>query len=255
MEREINMEQKKLNQEEIPTFLEGMGFNADAEKIGLYKKELETGAWAYWDFRKQPKGNFYVSNPSENGGEFWKDKDAKVLSEYVEVRKVLGGEEKKKKDTVAPSQSQSLTVLDNKNQAFDLMNQRDDNQVLLEIQGGFMEEFVYSFPTKEGKVTGLSWVGTKEVARQMGNISVEDCDIMETDTTFRVKCRAKDISRNVTMFGVAEQSKKLKFKSGDEQLDIHAMSKAVSRAQRNAIRGLIPEMFIKKMIEQYLKGE
>jgi hypothetical protein len=254
----MSEEQKKLNtEEEISTFLEGMGFEADEERQGLYRKTLDDGSVCYWDFRKTPKGNFYV--PNNNGDGFWPDKKAKALAEYIEVRRALGGEEKqprkkeesKEKPVYTPT---SLAVLENKNQAFDLMNQRDDTQVLLEIQGGFMEEFVYSFPTKEGKVTGLSWVGTKEVARQMGNISVEDCDIMETAETFRVKCRAKDIARNVTMFGVAEQSKKMKLRSGEESLDLHALSKAVSRAQRNAIRGLIPEIFIKKMIEQYVAG-
>jgi len=44
-------------------------------------------------------------------------------------------------------------------------------------------------------------------------------------------------------------------KNGTQLTDLHAISKAVSRGQRNAIRALIPEIFIKKMIEQYLKGE
>lgn len=249
------MEQKKiLNEDETRTFLEGMGFEASEDKQGLYKKNLPDGSNAFWDFRKQSKGNFYISHAQEDGGEFWKDKDAKQTPEYVEVRKVLGGDTKEKKEkTVKPEQA--LSVLESKNQAFDLMNQRDDSQVLLEIQGGFMEEFVYSFPTKEGKVTGLSWAGAKEVARQMGNISAEDCDILEKPDTYLVKCKAKDTTRNVTMFGVAEQSKNMRLKNGDSIQDLHALSKAVSRAQRNAIRGLIPEIFIKKMIEQYLKGE
>jgi hypothetical protein len=251
------MEQKKiLNENEIPTFLDGMGFEADENKPGLYRKAIADGTNAFWDFRKNTKGRFYVSNSNDNGGEFWDDKKAYQLPEYVEVRKAIGGEEKTPKKKDAPVlKEQSLTVLESKNQAFDLMNQRDDSQVLLEIQGGFMEEFVYSFPTKEGKVTGLSWVGTKEVARQMGNISVEDCEILEKPETYLVKCKAKDIARNVTMFGVAEQSKRMMLKGGDSVPDLHALSKCVSRAQRNAIRGLIPEIFIKKMIEQYLKGE
>jgi len=256
------MEQKKiLNEDETRTFLEGMGFEASDDKQGLYKKNLPDGSNAFWDFRKTPKGNFYISHSNDDGGEFWKDKDAKQTPEYVEVRKVLGGETKEKKEKIVQTgpvnatPGQSLTVLESKTQAFDIMNQRDDSQVLLEIQGGFMEEFVYSFPTKEGKVTGLSWAGAKEVARQMGNISVEDCDILEKPDTYLVKCKAKDMKRNVTMFGVAEQSKNMKLRNGEDIRDLHALSKAVSRAQRNAIRGLIPEIFIKKMIEQYLKGE
>lgn len=250
------MSQKQLeNKDEIQVFLDGMGFEASQDKPGLYKKELDM-VTCFWDFRKTPKGNFYATSNEDEA--FLKDKDAHQLSEYVEVRKALGGEEKppqKKPESYIKHKKDEVAVLESKNQAFDLMNQRDDSQVLLEIQGGFMEEFVYSFPTKEGRVTGLSWAGTKEVARQMGNISVEECDILETPETFRVKCKARDIMRNVTMFGVAEQSKKMRLKSGDEQLDLHSLSKAVSRAQRNAIRGLIPELFIKKMIEQYLKGE
>lgn len=248
------MSQKQLKTEnEIQIFLEGMGFEASKDKTGLYKKEMET-VTCFWDFRKTPKGHFYATEIETDA--FLKDKDAQQLPEYVEVRKVIGGEERtpmKPKETVAPKEQNppSIAVLESKNQAYDLINQRDDSQVLLEIQGGFLEEFVYSFPTREGKVTGLSWAGVKEVARQMGNISVDDCDIRETDGSWQVKCKARDLTRNVTMFGVAEQAKDLVLKGGGTQRDMHSLSKAVSRAQRNAIRGLIPEMFIKKMIEQY----
>ena len=144
-------------------------------------------------------------------------------------------------------------VLESKSQAYDLINVRDDQQVLIEIQGGFLDDFVYSFPTSQGKVTGLSWAGVKEVARQMGSISVEDMDISETAETYRVKCKAKDLNKDVTMFGVAEQSKKMLLKSGESVDDLHALSKCVSRAQRNAIRSLIPEIMIKTMIKEFQK--
>ena len=144
-------------------------------------------------------------------------------------------------------------VLESKSQAYDLINVRDDQQVLIEIQGGFLDDFVYSFPTSQGKVTGLSWAGVKEVARQMGSISVEDMDISETPETYRVKCKAKDLNKDVTMFGVAEQSKKMLLKSGESVDDLHALSKCVSRAQRNAIRSLIPEIMIKTMIKEFQK--
>lgn len=142
-------------------------------------------------------------------------------------------------------------ILATKNEAYDLINQRDDQQVLQELQGGFIDEYIYSFPTSQGKVTGLSWAGVKEVARQMGNISIEDLQVNEKDNSFQVKAKAKDVTRNVTMYGVTEQNKMLIRKDGSEEPDMHALSKCVSRAQRNAIRGLIPETFIKQMIEQY----
>lgn len=242
-------------EEKVLEKLKAMEFKENSDKPGLYAKPVD-GGFAHWDFRRAKNGRFFVSI---DGQGFEDDKESKLRPEYLAMRELTGGstatlvEEKPVKKP--EDKKQALSVLERKDQAFDLMNRRDDEQVLLEIQGGFLEEFVYSFPTKEGKVTGLSWVGTKEVARQMGNISVEDCDILETPDTYRVKCRAKDIQRNVTMFGVAEQAKRMKLKTGEEIPDLHAMSKAVSRAQRNAIRGLIPEIFIKKMIEQYIQDK
>ena len=145
-------------------------------------------------------------------------------------------------------------IVDTKDQAYTLMNIKDDEQVLAEMRGEFLEEFVYSFPMKGGgKVTGLSWTGVKEIARRQGHISVEDIKVTETPDTYRVLAKAKDIQRNVTMFGIAEQLKKMQLRTGDRQEDVHALSKCVSRAQRNAIRALIPEATIKAMIELYLK--
>lgn len=169
-----------------------------------------------------------------------------------EARKVP---EKKQEKTHITGDGQSIGVLvvRDENEAHDFMNIKDDDQVLEEMRGKYLEEFVYSFETKEGrKVTGLSWAGVKEVARSAGNIDVEDLKISETETTYRVLAKAKDKVRNVGMFGVAEQAKKLRLKDGKEIDDIHSLSKCVSRAQRNALRVLIPELTIKTMIETYL---
>jgi hypothetical protein len=57
------------------------------------------------------------------------------------------------------------------------------------------------------------------------------------------------------MYGVAEQSKTMTLKNGTIVEDLHALSKACSRAQRNALRVLIPEWTIKTMIETYLQKE
>lgn len=151
--------------------------------------------------------------------------------------------------------STQVQIVESKNQAYDIMNIKDDEQVMQELQGGFLKEFVYSFPVKGGgKVTGLSWAGVKEVARRQGNVSIEDIKITETPETYRVLAKAKDTSRNVTMFGIAEQAKMMQLRDGNKVEDLHALSKCVSRAQRNAIRALIPEMTIKAMIELYMKG-
>ena len=258
------MEQKKiLAEDEIPTYLEGMGFEADVNKPGLYKKELDVGANGYWDFRKQKKGSFYVADSQDNGGSFWKDEQAKQLPEYIEVRKALGGEEKPKKkdapiqsnqESHVPEKSSGTLVLRDENQAHDIMNQKDDEQVLAEMEGKYLEEFVYSFPVEGGKrtVTGLSWAGVKEVVRTAGGIEVEDIKITETEKTYRVLAKGRDTVRGVAMFGIAEQAKMMKLKSGDAIEDMHSLSKCVSRAQKNCLRVLIPEATIKMTIEKFL---
>jgi hypothetical protein len=265
-------EQKKLsNEDEIQTFLEGMGFEADETKKGLYRKgdkDDADGYTCYWDFRKTPKGRFYVTHnktTDDDRSEFWLDKDAQQLPEYVEVRKALGGEEKpprKQKETVKPhvclnegTPPESSLVVADENDAHTLMNIKDDAQVLAEMEGKYLAEFVYSFDQGSRKITGLSYAGVKEVARSAGNIGVEDLIISETEKTYRVLAKARDSTRNMVMYGVAEQPKMLRMRNGDMVEDLHGLSKAVSRAQRNALRVLIPELTIKKMIEKYLEAK
>lgn len=256
-----NMGKKKLDAEGIMTFLDGMGFEQDNGKQGLYKKILdntEPTATAFWDFRSTPKGKFYVGNM---GGGFWKDDEAKQLSEYIEVRKVIGDEDKsERKQSRSVQQKQTVPettgaiVVRDENQAHDIMNLKDDAQILAEMEGKYLDEFVYSFDVEGGKrkVTGLSWAGVKEVVRSAGGIEIEDIKITETDKSFRVLAKGRDTIRAISLYGIAEQPKKMKLKSGEFIEDAHALSKCVSRAQRNALRVLIPEATIKMTIEKYL---
>lgn len=135
---------------------------------------------------------------------------------------------------------------------FKAMEAKDEEQILTELKGGFLEEFVYSFPQGGKQVTGLSWAGVKEVARQVGGIVIEEMKIMESEDrkSYRVLARAKDLKTKNVIFGVAEQSKIFLGRP-----DSFALPKAVSKAQRNAIRALIPEVFIKKMMSEKLRSK
>ena len=228
-----------MNKTEKIKLLKANGFKEQSKD--LYSKEIDVGLF-FWDFLKKDE-SCYVSK-SEGGF-----LDKKLVYELDEA-KLFSLAFKKASDVKSSNQ----LMLSSKTDAYDLINVRDDEQVIQELQGGFLKEFVYSFPTSEGKVTGLSWAGVKEVARQMGNISIDDVVINETDSSYQVKAKARDVKRNVTMFGVTEQSKYMVLKNGEKKLDLHALSKCVSRAQRNAIRTLIPEELIKTMINQYVKN-
>jgi hypothetical protein len=230
------------------------------------KDFLEKGYKSVADNLYEKDGNLYVQQRGEikfasslNEEELDSVTDLGAYRAYQKLAKKDEGTKnpKKKEEKKQPEEKKRVNeavIVRDENEAHDFMNIKDDQQVLEEMQGKYLEEFIYSFPIKEGKtVTGLSWAGVKEVARTAGNIEVEDLKIAETDKSFRVQAKARDTKRNVAMFGIAEQSKTMKLKNGDIIEDGHALSKCVSRAQRNAIRVLIPELTIKTMIEQYLK--
>lgn len=134
---------------------------------------------------------------------------------------------------------------------FRALDLRDEEQILAEMQGRVMDEYAYRFPSGGREVVGLSWVGVKAVARKMGNISIAKTDITETDGSYRVVVCAEDRVRNVQMMGAAEQAKVMTVR-GEKVPDLFALQKALSKAQRNAIRNLIPEEIIKAMLAEYL---
>jgi len=134
-----------------------------------------------------------------------------------------------------------------------IMECRDEAQILAELQGKYLDEFVYSFKVGNRKVVGLSWAGVKEIAYRMGGIRVEDVQIQDKGDFWMVTAKAVDAQRNASRFGVSTQAKVLKTRQGPQE-DQFALQKAVSKAQRNAIRALIPEGFIKLNIDRFLSG-
>lgn len=135
-----------------------------------------------------------------------------------------------------------------------IMERADEKQILAELQGRYLEEFVYHFEVGGRRITGLSWAGVKECAIRLGGIDVVNCDIQDKSDCWVVVCRAVDKIRGNSMFGASTQAKTLKRKDGSEEPDLFALQKAMSKAQRNAIRALIPELFIKTFINRYMES-
>ena len=137
--------------------------------------------------------------------------------------------------------------------AFSLMEREDESQIEKEIRGSFLEKMVYSFQQGGREVTGLSYIGIKEVARRQGHIKISDVQISETDTHFRVVCKATDEINKLEMMGVSSQPKLMTTKDRGQIPDEFALQKAMSKAQRNAIRAVIPESFIIACVEEFRK--
>lgn len=128
---------------------------------------------------------------------------------------------------------------------FQIMEAKDENQILAELQGSFLKKFVYSFKVGGKAVTGISWAGIKEIAYRLKGIDTEIQKFEETDThyIFIVKATNKDVGSRL---GVSNQPKMI-----GKKVDQFALQKALSKAQRNAIRGVIPEATIEMYLTEF----
>jgi len=136
---------------------------------------------------------------------------------------------------------------------FAIMERMDEEQILAELKGHYLEEFVYSFEHAGRRVIGLSWAGVKECAYRMGGIDVVDCRVEDKGDYWLVMAKAVDRTTGSGRYGISTQPKKMMLKDGSEQEDLFSLPKALSKAQRNAIRGLIPEGHIKIFLDHYLQ--
>lgn len=139
-------------------------------------------------------------------------------------------------------------------EAYELLDQRDEDQILAEIKGNIISEMFYSFPLDGKTVTGVSWVGTKEIARQYGCIDLDFVRVDDTEDSYIAVVKATDTRTGTSLLGTAMQPKNMTAK-GVEKPDRFAYTKAVSKAQRNAIRAIIPERFLLEMYEAFKKSD
>lgn len=135
---------------------------------------------------------------------------------------------------------------------FAIQEREDEDQIELEIRGAFLDKMVYSFQQGGRDVIGLSYVGVKEVARRHGHIKISDIQVQETETHFRVICKATDEINHLEMAGASSQPKIMITRNGPVP-DEFALQKAMSKSQRNAIRAVIPEHYIIACIEEFKK--
>lgn len=157
------------------------------------------------------------------------------------------------------------------------IEQKDENQVMAELAGETVEEYVYEtlvwdwVTQHDGKrkkqrvrKVKLSWVGTREVARNRGNIVLDPPDITETEDSWRIVVRATDLLRNFTVFGGCHQLKTMKVNDYDKdsgeitgshyEPDDYSFQKGLSKAQRNGLALCIPGEYAARMIDRFLRA-
>ena len=127
---------------------------------------------------------------------------------------------------------------------FSIVERRDEEQIIAELKGQVIKEYFYE---SKGK-TIISYTGVKEISREYGNNEADLVDMRETDDAWIVVCKATDTERKITRLGASTQSKIDRFSGNPDEF---CFQKAFSKAQRNALKTILPVTIITKAIEAW----
>lgn len=186
-----------------------------------------------------------------------KQRYEKLVSEASKETSIEKWQETTNTDIITPHQDE-----------YSIFDKLDEQQIMEEMEGKVITEYFYNFQIGGREVTGISWAGTKAIARYMsmqnrehgyGGIEVMPIDpkkdIIEDDKYITVIARAVDHGTGLIMMGISRQPKYIIRKDGTTVADEFALVKACSKAMRNAIRALIPESLIIEMYNQWRAGK
>lgn len=139
------------------------------------------------------------------------------------------------------------------------VERKDEEQIIAEIAGEAVKEYVYQFPMDGKTVTGLSWAGYKELAFRRGNIQIGRPIVEDGGDHWRCLIEATDLERNVTFWAGTHQPKSRRINNREDTgyklvTDDFAIEKAISKAQRNVLKNLIPQSIQTAAIAAVLKG-
>lgn len=130
---------------------------------------------------------------------------------------------------------------------YDVVDQVDDQAIVELMTGQTIQDYVYSFKQGGRTVEGLTLAGINEAANRRGGIQVEEVNYEERDNSWIATAKAIDTITGSSRFGAYEQPK-----MNGSRPDPFAFTKAIHKAQRNAIKQLIPVPVIREVLNFYL---
>ena len=145
-------------------------------------------------------------------------------------------EEKEKKEEMVPVTAEYAVV-----------DQVDDQAIVELMTGQTIQDYVYSFKQGGRTVEGLTLAGINEAANRRGGIQVEEVKYEELDNSWIATAKAVDTITGSSRYGAYEQPK-----MAGNRPDPFAFTKAIHKAQRNAIKQLIPVPVIREVLNFYL---
>lgn len=147
-----------------------------------------------------------------------------------------------------------------------VLDRADEEQIIDELAGRQLDVFLYDFTSGGKRHTDLSYAGVREAVRTLnarGHTRIRIAnqpplieDVSEDGEQFhRVTVYAEDEATGGGQWGTAVEPKHMKLKNGKTKWDKFALTKALNKAQRNALKTQIPEVLRQMLIAQWLKDE
>ena len=130
---------------------------------------------------------------------------------------------------------------------YEVVDQVDDQAIVELMTGQTIQDYVYSFKHGGRLVEGLTLAGINEAANRRGGIQVEEVDYEEKEHSWIATVKAVDTITGSSRFGAYEQPK-----MNGSRHDPYAFTKAIHKAQRNAIKQLLPVPVIREVLNFYL---
>ena len=130
---------------------------------------------------------------------------------------------------------------------YEVVDQVDDQAIVELMTGQTIQDYVYSFKQGGRVVEGLTLAGINEAANRRGGIQVEEMKYEELEHSWIATVKAVDTITGNSRWGAYEQPKK-----NGSRHDPFAFTKAVHKAQRNAIKQLLPVPVIREVLNFYL---
>jgi hypothetical protein len=146
-----------------------------------------------------------------------------------------------------------------------VMDRADEIQILDELQGRALEAMVYSFSSGGQQITDLTYAGVREVVRTLNRdryTAIRISGIVppkieefteDGESYYRVMVYAEDIATGLGQWGTATEPKHIG--KSKPKWDKFALTKALNKAQRNAMKAVIPLEFQQTIVAQFLGDE
>lgn len=133
---------------------------------------------------------------------------------------------------------------------YEVVDQVDDQAIVELMTGQTIQDYVYSFKVGGRLIEGLTLAGINEAANRRGGIQVEEMEYEERENSWIATVKAADTITGNSRWGAYEQPK-----MNGNRPDPYAFTKAIHKAQRNAIKQLLPVPVIRDVLNFYLKRQ